>query len=275
MPSFGSLNRVNTNLQSMEARFSLNKINRDLADNQIKLATGLRINRAEDDAAGFSIASKLSSRIGGLEQALRNVGDAKSVLDIAESSMNNVMDILIEMKAKAVQGANGILGTDERGYIQAQIDDLAAEIDNIASQTTFQGTSLLSGTSMVFQVGEASNATLSVSIATVSGGVLGVDGLAGSATTDFRDFIDVVDSAITTLSGVFNEMGIVQNSLSIREETLSQQITSNSSARGSIMDTDFAQAQSESIRLQILQQTATAALAQANMGPQAVLNFIQ
>lgn len=275
MPSFGSLNRVNTNLQSMEARFSLNKINRDLADNQIKLATGLRINRAEDDAAGFSIASKLSSRIGGLEQALRNVGDAKSVLDIAESSMNNVMDILIEMKSKAVQGANGILGTDERGYIQAQIDDLAAEIDNIASQTTFQGTSLLSGTSMVFQVGEASNATLSVSIATVSGGVLGVDGLAGSATTDFRDFIDVVDSAITTLSGVFNEMGIVQNSLSIREETLSQQITSNNSARGSIMDTDFAQAQSESIRLQILQQTATAALAQANMGPQAVLNFIQ
>ena len=185
------------------------------------------------------------------------------------------MDILIEMKAKAVQGANGILGTDERGYIQAQIDDLAAEIDNIASQTTFQGTSLLSGTSMVFQVGEASGATLSVSISEVSGNALGVDGLAGSATTDFRDFIDVVDSAITTLSGVFNEMGIVQNSLSIREETLSQQITSNSSARGSIMDTDFAQAQSESIRLQILQQTATAALAQANMGPQAVLNFIQ
>src|SRR5690625_138132 len=94
MSGFGDLNRVNTNVQSLDAQLSLNKINKNLSDNQLRLSTGLRINRAEDDSAGFSIATKLNSRVAGLEQALQNVGDAKSVLDIAEASFDTIIDNL-------------------------------------------------------------------------------------------------------------------------------------------------------------------------------------
>ncbi|SMO93691.1 flagellin, partial [Gracilimonas mengyeensis] len=140
MASFGDLNRVNTNIQSLDAQLSLNKINKSMADNQLRMSTGLRINKAEDDAAGYSIATKLNSRVEGLDQALRNVGDAKSVLDIAESSFSTVMDNLVEMKGLATQAANDTLGDDERAYIGDQIAALAGDINEIADQTVFQDT---------------------------------------------------------------------------------------------------------------------------------------
>jgi len=318
MSSFGDLNRVNTNIQSLDSQLSLNRINRDLANNQLKLSTGLRINRAEDDAAGYSIATKLNSRVAGLEQALQNVGDAKSVLDIAESSFDTVMDNLIEMKALATQAANDTLGDDERGYIGAQITKLAQDINDIADQTVFQDTELLNGAdntggvSLTFQVGERSSDTLETTINAVNVGTLfaGLTGAAavnlgaevadGGATAggagivasnaaagdkggiafnnataaDFRSFIDAVDGAIGEMNDRVNEIGMTQSSLSIREVTLSQSISANSAASSRIMDADFAKEQSESVRLQILQQTSTSALAQANMGPQSVLGFL-
>src|SRR5699024_10009683 len=106
MASFGDFSRINTNIQSLDAQLSLNQINKQLAENQLQMSTGKRINRAEDDSAGFSIATKLRSRIGGLNQAMQNVGDAKSVLDIAESSFGTIMDNLVEMKGLATQAAN-------------------------------------------------------------------------------------------------------------------------------------------------------------------------
>ncbi|TVQ12165.1 MAG: flagellin [Balneolaceae bacterium] len=302
--SFGDLNRVNTNVQSMNSQFSLNKINRDLSNNQLRMSTGLRINRAEDDAAGYSIAAKLSSRIEGLDRAMQNVGDAKSVLDIAETGIDKMMDLLIEMKGKATQAANGTLGETERGFIADQISALAAEINEISEQSIFQDISLFGGTDgentgaleLTFQVGERSSDTLTVELTALNvsnlfagaGAIDGIDAVpaAGAAemgslvfdTFDgdtFNAFIDVVDAAINTLAETVNEIGISQSKLSIREETLSTAITANSSARSRIQDADFAKEQSQSIRLQILQQTATAALAQANAGPQAVLSFIR
>ena len=322
MSSFGDLNRVNTNIQSLDSQLSLNRINRDLGDNQLKLSTGLRINRAEDDAAGYSIATKLNSRVAGLEQALQNVGDAKSVLDIAESSFDTVMDNLIEMKALATQAANDTLGEEERGYIGAQISKLADDINDIADQTVFQDTQLLNGgldaggdpsftggVSLTFQVGERSSDTLDTTINAVNVGTL-FAGLTASGdvnlgseegdldgtniqvtenaagekgeltfddavtSEDFRAFIDAVDDAIGGMNDRVNEIGMTQSSLSIREVTLSQSISANSAASSRIMDADFAKEQSESVRLQILQQTSTSALAQANMGPQSVLGFL-
>ncbi|REL38627.1 flagellin [Rhodohalobacter sp. SW132] len=314
MSSFGDLNRVNTNIQSLDSQLSLNRINRDLADNQLKLSTGLRINRAEDDAAGYAIATKLNSRVAGLEQALQNVGDAKSVLDIAESSFDTVMDSLIEMKALATQAANDTLGENERGYIGAQIEKLAEDINDVANQTVFQDSELLNGAvdassgaatntgdfSLTFQVGERSSDTLTTDLSAVNIGELfaaggdteigaasgaisataagtgGQGGLSFDAATadDFRSFIDAVDTAIEGMNERVNEIGMTQSSLSIREVTLSQSISANSSASSRIMDADFAKEQSESVRLQILQQTSTSALAQANMGPQSVLGFL-
>jgi len=388
MSGFGDLNRVNTNVQSLDAQLSLNKINKNLSDNQLRLSTGLRINRAEDDSAGFSIATKLNSRVAGLEQALQNVGDAKSVLDIAEASFDTIIDNLIEMKSLATQAANDTLGNDEREYIAQQIAELGSEINDIANQTVFQDLDLLNGNpegdhdgslSLTFQTGERAQDTITTNIdavnvnqlfgeskatgditagtlvinasdatffdslidieidgATVASvDVSGVDQLAaemnaifadhgltdvsveagtdnvvisnynttdaydlmgGSAaagtfdgfhddgqglmdlsdwnSSDFRSFMSEIDSAIGEMADRVNAIGVSQSSLSTRELTLSQAISSNTSAASRIMDADFAKEQSESIRLQILQQTATSALAQANMGPQSVLGFL-
>jgi len=318
MSSFGDLNRVNTNIQSLDSQLSLDRINKGMAENQLRMSTGLRINKAEDDAAGYSIATKLNARVAGLEQSLANVGDAKSVLDIAESSFDTVMDNLIEMKSLSTQAANDTLGDDERGYIGSQISALATDINEIADQTVFQDTQLLNGSdntggvSLTFQVGERSTDTMETTINAVNVGTLfagltatasenlGAGTTAGGAAAggagivasnaasgdqggitfnsataaDFRSFIDSVDSAIGEMNDRVNEIGMTQSSLSTREVTLSQSISANSSASSRIMDADFAKEQSESVRLQILQQTSTSALAQANMGPQSVLGFL-
>jgi flagellin len=326
MSSFGDINRVNTNIQAMDSQLSLNRINRNLADNQLRLSTGLRINRAEDDAAGYSIATKLNARVAGLDQALSNVGDAKSVLDIAESSFDTVMDQLIEMKALATQAANDTLGDKERAFIADQMTALGKDINEVANQTVFQDYNLLNGSvtgststfsgnlSLTFQVGERAsdvittdlaavnvstlfdttaigniaNITLNTATNTTGAGAQGglvfssdaADYGGGSAGTaagsgDFRNFIAVIDTAIERMAERVNDIGVTQSSLSIREVTLSQSISANSSAASRIMDTDFAREQSNSIRLQILQQTATSALAQANSGPQSVLGFLR
>ena len=322
MSSFGDLNRVNTNIQSLDSQLSLNRINRGLAENQLRMSTGLRINRAEDDAAGYSIATKLNSRVAGLEQALQNVGDAKSVLDIAESSFDTIMDSLIEMKGLATQAANDTLGDTERGYIGEQIAALGEDINQIANQTVFQDFDLLNGAeagntgalSLTFQVGERAEDTLKTDIDAVNvaalfnpentgvnnvgdtagaggatdgsaitvsvadgdtqGAITFATGTDGANSADFRAFISTIDDAIDSMSERVNDIGIAQSSLSVREVTLSQGISANQSAVSRIMDTDFAKEQSESVRLQILQQTATSALAQANMGPQSVLGFL-
>lgn len=279
--AFADLNRINTNLQSLDARFSLDKINRDLAKTQLRLSTGFRINRAEDDAAGFSLAAKLSSRIAGLEQALANTGDAKSVLDIAESSFSSILDILNTMKSKATQAANDTLSTDERTFIQNQVDSLATEITSLVSQTVYQSNNLLDGTyDATFQVGERTADTINVTLQSNSGSGfnstdLAINALDVSDHTNAQAAMVSVDSAITSVADIVNQLGIYQTQLSIREEILTQSINSNSSARSRIQDADFAKEQSEAIKLQILQQTAIAALSQANVAPQSVLGFIQ
>ena len=326
MASFGDYNRVNTNVTAMDAQLSLNKINRELGDSRLRLSTGFKINNAEDDAAGFAIATKLKSRVAGLEQALQNVGDAKSMLSMVDAAYGSIMDNLIEMKSLATQAANDTLSGTERTYIATQINALSNDINSVADSTTFNGKDLIphgsADAAMKFQVGEGTGDVMEVTFQRVdiielfganttgladAGGnaIEVVDETTNSGTTtdggqvgdgdgtdsgelefevtagavvadadDFNDFLGHIDDAIVELNGYMNQVGIDQSSLSGREVALTEAITANSAARSRIMDTDFAKEQSNSIRLQILQQTATAALSQANMGPQAVLGFL-
>jgi len=321
MASFGDFNKVNTNVTAMEARLSLNKINSELGDSRLKLSTGYKINKAEDDSAGFAIATKLRSRITGLEQALQNVSDAKSVMDIIEGGYSSIMDNLIEMKGLATQAANDTFSATERTLIAKQIQSLGYDINDIADSTKFNGIALNpSGgdTTLTFQTGEGTSDTYTFnlrrvdvlalfgngSLDTTSGGndivsavnqtllsganadnddrgeidfTIADDGVAtevDALATDFRDLMTAVDAAVATLNGYMNEIGIDQRSMSGKEVNLTEAITANSAAKSRIMDVDFAKEQSNSVRLQILQQTATAALSQANMGPQAVLGFL-
>lgn len=280
--AFGDFNRINTNVQSLESRFSLDRINKRLGTVQLRLSTGFRINKAEDDAAGFSISAKLSSRLAGLDQALQNTGDTKSVLDIAESSLNSVLDILTTLKTKATQAANDTYGTDERNFIQAQVNNLISELSSLVDSTVYQGNALLGGTyHATFQVGERTADTISIIL--TSGGPaagftssgLGVFGVSVANYVSARSAMISIDSAVTFVASAVNKLGIYQTQLSIREEILTQAINSNSSARSRIRDADFAKEQSEAVKLQILQQTAIASLTQANSAPQAVLGFLQ
>ena len=318
MARFGDFNRVNTNVTALSAQLSLNKINSELGDSRLKLSTGKRINSAEDNSAGYAIATKLNSRVRGLEQALQNVSDAKSVLDIIEGGYTSIMDNLIEMKRLGLQAANDTLSRSERTLIAQQIHGHGANINDIANLTHFNGIALnpTTDTILTFQSGEGTADTKSITLRQVD-----ITGLFGGGDTplggtqnhidmefdiaqfshiddinddrgeiaydlvggtdqikadggDFKVFTGHVSDAIEALNGYLNEVGINQRSLSSKEENLTQAITANSAAHSRIMDTDFAKEQSNSIRLQILQQTATAALSQANMGPQAVLGFL-
>lgn len=277
--AFADFNRIATNVQSLESRFSLDKINKRLGNTQLRLSTGLRINKAEDDAAGFSISAKLTSRIAGLEQALANTGDTKSVLDIAESSLNSVLDILTTLKTKATQAANDTYGVDERQFIQTQVDSLVAEIDALVGQTVFQGISLLDGAyNSTFQVGERTADQLNVQLQINSTGFtsagLTINNLQVDSNANAIVAMASIDEAINGVSEIVNDLGIYQTQLSIREEILTQAVNSNSAARSRIRDADFAKEQSESVKLQILQQTAIASLSQSNAAPQAVLGFL-
>ena len=317
MASFGNFNRVNTNVTALSAQLSLNKINSELGDSRLKLSTGKRINSAEDNSAGYAIATKLNSRIVGLEQALQNVSDAKSVLDIIESSYNSIIDNLIEMKRLGLQAANDTLSRSERTLIAQQIHGHGANINDIANSTHFNGIALnpTTDSTLTFQTGEGTSDTESITLRQVDilglfgpvdtqlggtqnhidieinitqlshldddnddRGEIAYDLIGGTQVKadggDFKVYSGKVSEALDKLNGYLNDVGINQRSLSSKEENLTQAITANSAAHSRIMDTDFAKEQSNSIRLQILQQTATAALSQANMGPQAVLGFL-
>ena len=317
MASFGDFNRVNTNVTALSAQLSLNKINNELGDSRLKLSTGKRINSAEDNSAGYAIATKLNSRVKGLEQALQNVSDAKSMLDVVEGAYNSIMDNLIEMRKLGLQAANDTISRSERTLIAQQIHGHGVNVNDIANSTHFNGIALnpTTDTNLSFQVGEGTSDTKTIIFRQVD-----ITGLFGPAdfqlggtqnhidiefnitqlshidddnddrgeiaydltgdkqvkadAGDFKVYSGKVSDAIDKLNGYLNEVGINQRSLSFKEENLSQAIRANNAAYSRIMDTDFAKEQSSSIRLQILQQTATAALSQANMGPQAVLRFL-
>jgi len=279
MGSFGDLSRIGGNIQALQALHSLNKVNSELGIRQLRLATGKRINTAEDDAAGFVIGRTLQARSKGLAVALNNIGDAKSMLSVAEGGLSNILEILETMKEKATQAANDTLGSSERTAIESELDALASEIDDIVSETTFNGTALLDSTSLTIQAGEATTDTLSVTVtssnhnaSTLS--VADAD-LDVSSAANASSALSSINSALSTVKTSIANIGAVQARLTTKENTISNAITNTEAARSRIMDADFAKEQLEALKLQIMQQTATSSLAQANAAPQIVLSLFR
>ena len=275
--AFGDLSRIGGNIKAMQALNSLNVINQELGIRQLRLATGKRINSAEDDAAGFVISKTLQHRGKGLSVALGNVGDAKSMLAIAEGGLDSILDILETMKEKVTQAASDTLGSSERNAIDNELDALTNEIDDIVDQTSFNGISLLSGKQLTIQTGEATSDAMfmTVTAADHDSAALGVidasidTSSAANASTAFSR----VNAAITTVKNSIASIGSYQARLSTKETTLTNAITNTEASRSRIADADFAKEQLEALKLQIMQQTATSALAQANAAPQIVLSL--
>lgn len=277
MGSFGDLSRIGGNIQAMQALHSLNLVNKELGVRQLRLATGKRINTAEDDAAGFVISRTLQARGKGLAAALSNVGDAKSMLSVAEGGLDSILDILETMKERVTQAASDTLGSTERNAIDDELDSLTNEIDDIVSETTFNGISLLGGKQITVQTGAETSDTLFVTITAADhdSAQLGVTdaSIDVSSAANASTALGRINSAIDTLKTSISSIGSTQARLATKETTLSNAITNTEASRSRIADADFAKEQLEALKLQIMQQTATAALAQANAAPQVVLSL--
>ncbi|WP_208621051.1 flagellin, partial [Aeromonas lusitana] len=263
-----------------------------------RLASGLRINSAKDDAAGLQISNRLTSQVNGLDQGNRNANDGISLAQTAEGAMDEVTGMLQRMRTLAQQSANGSNSDKDREALQKEVDQLGSEINRISKDTTFAGTKLLDGNySGVFQVGADANQTIGFSLSQAGGfsisGIAAavsaaggspvgsvftsgstVGGISISTQTNAQNVLASVDSMLEIVDGKRAELGAVQNRL---DSTIRNQanISENvSAARSRIRDADFATETANMTKQNILQQAASSILAQANQRPQSALSLL-
>lgn len=274
--AIGDLTRINTNIAAFNALNSLKNIGNQLGVSQLRLQSGKRINEAADDPAGFSIASKLTSRARGLATALDSVGTSTNLLSIAEGAAQSIHDNLLNMQDLIRQATSDNLGTSERNAIEQQIDDLSAEITRLRDATTFNGVKLIDGsfTGKRILTGSESTDTILTSITQdfslaslgIQDGSLDVSTAALASTS-----LTYVDAALTSVRLEIQNIGSVSSRLRSISDNLSVAVTNTQAAKSRVLDADVAAEQVNAVRLQILQQLATAQLTQANSGPQQVL----
>lgn len=270
--------RINHNIQALNAYRNLSQTMGSTSKSLEKLSSGLRINRAADDAAGLAISEKMRSQIRGLGMAERNALDAVSLIQTAEGALNETHSILQRMRELSVQAANGTLDDEDRKSVQLEIDQLVEEVDRIAEKTEFNGKSLLDGQNAVgftFQIGPNQDDSLKVEIGDMSTSTLGVGSLDISTANGAGNAIDLLDKAINKVSEQRAELGAYQNRL---EHTVTNLQTANenlTAAESRIRDLDMALEMTNFTRNNILNQAGQAMLAQANQLPQGILQLLQ
>jgi flagellin len=271
--------RVNQNIAAFNSYRNLSITDGQMSKSLEKLSSGFRINRAADDAAGLAISEGLRSQVGGLKVAVRNAQDGVSVVQTAEGALTETHSILQRMRDLAVQAANdGSLDTNAKAAADSEYQQLALELDDISSKTSFNGVKLLDGsfTGKAFQVGANAADTLTIDLATASDsatllGTVGDLTTAANATTA----IDAVNTAISTVSATRATLGATQNRLEHKINNLNVAVENLSASESRIRDTDMALEMVSFTRSQILSQAGTAMLAQANQAPQNVLQLLQ
>jgi flagellin len=271
---------VQHNLKAMNSNRMLGLTQSSLAKSTEKLSSGYRVNRAADDAAGLAISEKMRRQVRGLTQAVRNAQDGISMAQTAEGAMNEVHDMLQRMNELATQAANGSLQSDDRDYIQKEVDQLVSEIDRVATTTTFNEKALLDGTlsDVKLQVGaEGSDSnTISITIASLNAAGLGVSGIkvSGSDGETARGAMDTVKEAIKILNEQRATVGAVQNRLEHTVNNLNNVVENTTAAESQIRDTDMATEMVKYSNANILQQAGQSMLAQSNQSNQGVLSLL-
>ena len=270
---------INTNIASISAQRSFLNSSRDLETAYERLASGKRVNSSVDDAAGLAVATKMASRVSGLNQAVRNTNDGVSMVQIAEGSMAEVTSILQRMRDLAVQAANSSVGSTERGFLNNEKDELLTALTNSLKQAQFNGISLVTGSAvqLTFQVGADQTDQLAFTIGamsatslTVGGSNADIDTIANASTA-----ISNIDTALNAVALARASLGAVQSQLESTVRNLSNVAENTAAAAGRIMDTDYAAETANLTKAQILQQAATSVLAQANAQPQNILSLLQ
>ncbi len=274
--------RINTNIEALIAQRNLAITSSNLGKSVEKLSSGLRINRAADDAAGLGISEKLRAQVRGLNQASRNAQDAISMVQTAEGALNEVHAMLQRIRELAVQYNNGTNDADSKASILAEVKQLADAIGTVASQTQFNGVNLLSGTgtTVTFQVGANGGETLNVGFGGLDAGVSSVSAFVSAAnvTSVFGTgtaTISAVDDAISYISSMRGTFGAAQNRLEHTINSLNVASENLAASESRIRDLDVAAEMVNFTKLQILQQAGTAILAQANQAPQSVLALLR
>ncbi len=262
--------RVNNNIAASNAYRNLSATDTAMSKSLEKLSSGLRINRAADDAAGLAISEGLRSQIGGLKVGARNAQDGISVAQTAEGALTEVHSMLQRMNDLAVQHANGTQNTDSKAALSAEFDALKTEITRIKDNTKFNGVPLFDATAKTFQVGYAKADTIAISATASADFTAGVAMVAIDITNS-----DTLKAAITEVSKQRAELGAVQNRFEHTLNNVNVAIENLSTSESRIRDTDMAQEMVSFTRSQILSQAGTAMLAQANQSSQGVLSLLR
>lgn len=273
--------RIATNIPSLSAQKSLNGTQRNSNKAMAQLASGSRITKAADDAAGLAISENLKSNIRSFEQAKRNAQDGISFVQVAEGGLGEVSNILTRFRELSIQAASDTIGDQERGFIQKEVDQMLMEIDRIADSTQFGSKKLLNGEGdqFDFQVGihsdpEMNTISFNSSENDVTTGTLGVSGLDISSKSGAQDALSQVDEALSMVSGYRSTLGALQNRLTTTTENIDTSIESSSAANSRMRDADIASSTAELTKNNILMNTTTSVLSQANSNPQLALRLL-
>jgi flagellin len=281
----------------MTTQNSLFSVNRDMSKSLERLSTGLRINRASDDAAGLGVSENLRTQVKGTSQAMRNAQDGIAAITIAEGSANEISGILQRMRELAVQSANDTLTSTERAYTDQEYNQLISEIDRIAEVTNYNGMKLISssGTNSNVRFGlggtggtgsalwidandQYGQDSITITIDTLTTTALGINGAAPTTLSDQTHAVAAItalDTSINSVNTMRSNMGAFINRLEHAINNLMVSNTNQQSAESLIRDVDFATETTQFTRNQILTQSGTAMLAQANQSPQSVLQLLQ
>ena len=296
---------INTNVASLNAQRSLASSGTELKTAMERLSSGKQINSAADDAAGFAIAERMTAQIRGLNMATKNANDGLSMIATVENATNDVTDMLHRIRELAVQAANDTNSSTDRQYLQKEVDSLMNEINRVASQTEYNGAQVLDGTrtSQKIQVGTDSGQSITFSVAAIDTDTLGLtndsftdattiddissETAATSATlasgekisvltaSDASNALTKVSAAIETVAGDRAGLGAVSNRLEYTVSNLMNVAEYTTAARSRIEDADFAAESARLAKAQVLQQTGTAMLAQANASQQLALSLFR
>ena len=272
---------VQHNLQAMNSNRMLGLTQSTLSKSTEKLSSGYRVNRAADDAAGLAISEKMRRQVRGLTQAVRNAQDGISMAQTAEGAMNEVHDMLQRMNELATQAANGSLQSEDRSYIQMEVDQLISEIDRVATTTTFNERKLLQGSlkdGIALQVGAEGTVsnTITIKIASLTAAGLKISGLkvSGKKGSVAQKAMTKIKDAIKILNGQRATVGAVQNRLEHTVNNLNNVVENTTAAESQIRDTDMASEMVKYSNANILQQAGQSMLAQSNQSNQGVLSLL-
>jgi flagellin len=276
---------INTNINSLAARNAINANQRSLQTAMQSLATGSRINSAADDSAGISIRENMTMQIKGFDAAVRNANDGISLLQTADSAMEGMANLLQRMRELGVLAQNDTYSSAQRTAMEDEFTALLTEVDRIVSDTQWNGMTLLDGTggnmglasTFSFQVGANSSQTIEVIISdqSTSGALSAIASSSVSSAASAASAVTALDTAIAALAANRSVIGAGVNRLTHAADNATNIAQNVTASRSRVTDTDYAAASSELARSQIIQQAATAILAQANQQPQTVLSLLK